>query len=174
MLVFVLVAASLWDRSLLGHHSHSHAAPVPATAPDAADAVLCNPVVYVPALWRALGVAAGWLSGVLYFTSRIFQLQTIRRNHRLRNGLNDGVSAVMFCITFSANLAYGVSVLMRTGVVDFSWFLRTFPFLLGSIGTLCFDAAILFYLWRDRKEDCHVYRHPKAVTLKERCTNSCA
>ncbi|KAG5455956.1 MAG: hypothetical protein BJ554DRAFT_4438 [Olpidium bornovanus] len=50
----------------------------------------------------------------------------------------------MFGLAVSANLTYGFSILLRFPAVDGSAFWKnTFPYLVGSLGTLAFDAAIM-------------------------------
>lgn len=105
-------------------------------------APLCVSPHHLPLIWQVVGALIAWCSGILYFCSRIPQILTNyeRHNQGLRN---EGLSFTMFGITFFANFIYGVSVILRVDHVDLAWVINTFPFLLGSMGTMVFDCIIL-------------------------------
>lgn len=83
-----------------------------------------------------IGYVLGWISGVLYFTSRIPQ---IRLNFKRKTC--DGLNPVMFIMAVLGNLFYGFGVLMES--VEVVFIINHLPWLLGSIGTLVFDFTII-------------------------------
>ena len=86
-----------------------------------------------------LGYTLAWLSGILYFFSRIPQIHT---NYKLKNV--DGLSISLFVLTLSANISYALGILIRFPRVDEKFFASTLPFVIGSAGTLIFDAVIIW------------------------------
>lgn len=96
---------------------------------------------------RFAGQIFGWISGLCYVASRLFQLW---KNER--RGTAEGLSLGMFTLALWANITYGVSVLIelqsvRRAVESMSW-------LFGSIGTIPFDIVIFRQAW-PRDLPCH-------------------
>jgi uncharacterized protein with PQ loop repeat len=88
--------------------------------------------------FEIIGYVLAWISGLLYFSSRIPQ---IIKNHRDRSV--KGLSYHLFILAILGNLGYGVSVLLRLPVIDRHFYLATLPYLVGSLGVLLFDLFIL-------------------------------
>lgn len=55
----------------------------------------------------------------------------------------EGLSLALFVITIIGNFCYGMSILFRLPVIDQQFYLGTLPYLIGSMGTICFDCVIL-------------------------------
>ncbi|KAL6775749.1 hypothetical protein ACKKBG_A18340 [Auxenochlorella protothecoides x Auxenochlorella symbiontica] len=88
-------------------------------------------------LWaRDLGVALGYGSCVLYLLSRASQLY---RNAVRRSA--EGLALSMFFVAVGANLTYGASILVRAH--DWPEVRGALPWLIGSLGTVALDVAIL-------------------------------
>ena len=86
--------------------------------------------------WKdILGYIFGWVSALLYLGSRLPQ---IFKNFRRKSV--DGLSLPMFLMAVLGNLTYGLGILLYS--VDKIFILRKLPWLIGSIGTLCFDFTI--------------------------------
>ncbi|EGD76265.1 hypothetical protein PTSG_00968 [Salpingoeca rosetta] len=81
------------------------------------------------------GWSIGWVSGLMYFTSRIPQ---IVKNFRRRSC--EGLSLAMFCMAILGNITYALGVLLQSVERDF--LIDHMPWLLGSVGTLIFDFTI--------------------------------
>ncbi|XP_038075252.1 lysosomal amino acid transporter 1 homolog [Patiria miniata] len=92
-----------------------------------------------------IGYACGCVSAFFYLTSRIPQLY---KNFKRKSV--EGVAILMFILTVLGNVLYGMSIIMEGTTVVF--FVRHFPWLVGSLGTLCFDCTVLvqFRLYRKR------------------------
>ncbi|KAI6653822.1 hypothetical protein LOD99_3325 [Oopsacas minuta] len=96
-----------------------------------------------------VGYVIGCISALLYLGSRIPQ---IVKNFRRKS--TDGLSLPMFIMAVMGNLTYGLGILLYS--VETIFLLRKLPWLVGSIGTLCFDFTIfiqfiIFGLWRKTK-----------------------
>ena len=88
---------------------------------------------------RVVGPLSAWTSGLLYFTSRIPQIRT---NSQLKSV--HGLSASTFVLTLLANITYALSILVDPDfVVNTDFWGGTFPYLLGSLGTVIWDIVIL-------------------------------
>jgi uncharacterized protein with PQ loop repeat len=85
-----------------------------------------------------VGSVLSWLSGSCYFFSRIPQIWV---NYRLKSV--EGLSVMLFVLTVSANISYGVSMLLRFPDPA-KFFSSTLPYLIGSMGTLVFDGIIIY------------------------------
>lgn len=89
-----------------------------------------------------LGRLLSWLCTLLYLTSRLPQ---IYENHTRRSVA--GLSILLFISAFLGNSLYAISILtsplMDQDDGDGDYFRECMPFLLGSAGTLVFDAIIL-------------------------------
>ncbi|RMZ55178.1 hypothetical protein APUTEX25_005456 [Auxenochlorella protothecoides] len=102
-------------------------------------------------LWaRDLGVALGYGSCVLYLLSRVSQLY---RNAVRRSA--EGLALSMFFVAVGANLTYGASILVRAH--DWPEVRGALPWLIGSLGTVALDVAILLQAlaFRDGKPAAH-------------------
>eukprot|EP00045_Choanoeca_perplexa_P010572 m.107904 g.107904 ORF g.107904 m.107904 type:complete len:343 (+) comp15323_c0_seq4:105-1133(+) len=95
-----------------------------------------------------IGWAIGWVSGFLYFTSRIPQ---IIKNYRRKS--TDGLSIAMFAMAIIGNVTYALGVLLISVEKDF--LIDHMPWLLGSIGTMMFDIFIFvqFLMYGTEDED---------------------
>lgn len=87
-----------------------------------------------------IGYVCGWISGILYFTSRIPQIKL-----NFRRKTCDGLNPVMFIMAVLGNLFYGCGVLMES--VESVFIINHLPWLLGSVGTLVFDFTIIMQYW---------------------------
>eukprot|EP01147_Barroeca_monosierra_P008101 gene8101-10107_t len=81
------------------------------------------------------GWTIGWVSGLMYFTSRLPQ---IVKNFKRKSC--EGLSLAMFCMAILGNVTYAFGVLFQSVERDF--LIDHMPWLLGSIGTLVFDFTI--------------------------------
>lgn len=66
----------------------------------------------------------------------------------------EGLSVSLFVITISANTLFGLSILIRVveaGSVNGKFWSSTLPYVVGSMGTLVFDAIIIYqsYIYRN-------------------------
>lgn len=75
----------------------------------------------------ATGYIFAWISGSLYFTSRIPQVLQNYRNKSV-----EGLSIFLFVLTILGNVGYGVSILLRLPAFDQHFFLGTLPYLVGN------------------------------------------
>lgn len=99
---------------------------------------LCD---FMPVLGKEaeyVGIAMAWISGILYLLSRLPQ---IKANYRMKTV--EGLSLTLFVLTISANLTYGLAIMLRFPPVDDKFWQSVFPFLMGSLGTLFFDLVII-------------------------------
>jgi uncharacterized protein with PQ loop repeat len=110
------------------------AAPMPA---------ICNAQRPVTDLPRALGYVCAWISGLFYVVSRLPQIWENASNQSV-----EGLSIPMFFLTVFGNVAYGMGILLRMPTVDGTFWLGTFPYIVGSFGTISFDVVILFQAWK--------------------------
>lgn len=77
-------------------------------------------------------------TGLCYFISRVPQ---IYENYRRKSV--EGLAMAMFVMAAGANTCYGLSIVLRAPAVDSKFWGATLPFIIGSMGTLIFDATIL-------------------------------
>lgn len=99
---------------------------------------LCDAKVPLQSATEILGSVLAWISGLLYFTSRIPQLLENFKRQSV-----EGLSIALFILTVSANLCYGLAILMRFPTIDTKFWTSTFPYLIGSMGTLLMDIGII-------------------------------
>ena len=97
-----------------------------------------------------LGYILGCISALLYLCSRVPQ---IVKNFRRKSTY--GLSLPMFIMAVMGNLTYGLGILLYS--VDKIFILQKLPWLIGSIGTLCFDFTIfvqfiIFPFWKNSQE----------------------
>jgi hypothetical protein len=85
---------------------------------------------------RPAGAAFGFASCALYLFSRLAQL---RRNWSRRSV--EGLALGMFALAIAANALYGAAILLRARAP--ASLAASAPWLLGSLGTVALDAAIL-------------------------------
>eukprot|EP00936_MAST-01D_sp_MAST-1D-sp1_P002698 g2698.t1 len=88
---------------------------------------------------HTLGMVLGWMSSVLYICSRMPQ---VYRN-AVRKSV-EGLSWMMFTSAVMGNVTYGTSILLRLRSGQDA--VEKLPWLIGSLGTLAFDATILLQL----------------------------
>ena len=89
---------------------------------------------------KQVGVVLGWMSSAIYLLSRAPQLY---KNFQRRSV--EGLSWLMFLCAVLGNSTYAIGILLRAR----SWpdIAAALPWLTGSLGTLCFDFAILLQFW---------------------------
>jgi len=92
--------------------------------------------------WQLLGVMLAWMSGLIYFISRLPQLW---KNYERRS--TNGLSFTVFWITIFGNTMYGLSIMLRRPIIDQTFYRKQLPFLIGSVGTFVFDIAIVVQFW---------------------------
>lgn len=100
---------------------------------------LCNPPIPITDLGRTLGYICAWTSALCYISSRIPQIQENSASQSV-----EGLSIPMFLLTVFGNIAYGFGIFLRMPVLDSHFWFGTFPYILGSMGTIAFDAVILW------------------------------
>jgi uncharacterized protein with PQ loop repeat len=101
----------------------------------------------IPQHLQILGSILAWCSGLLYFCSRMPQ---IKKNFELKSV--NGLAIKMFIIKLSANVSYGISIILRTPAINKKFFQNVLPYLIGSIGTTFFDIIIMFQTLIYRKK----------------------
>ncbi|KAJ3319132.1 hypothetical protein HDU76_000635 [Blyttiomyces sp. JEL0837] len=99
---------------------------------------LCDSRVPMTDIGYIVGSLAAWVSGALYFFSRIPQIIS---NHKNRSV--EGLSLALFFFTLMGNGTYGLSVLLRVPAVDWTFARSELPYVVGSTGVLMFDIVIL-------------------------------
>ncbi|CAO3618467.1 unnamed protein product [Cunninghamella echinulata] len=103
-----------------------------------------------------IGRIFAWICTCLYLMSRIPQ---IRKN--IKRQSVEGLAPSLFVFAALGNLTYSASILLHPGQTRES-LMEAIPYLIGSAGTLTFDAAIFIqFLWYSRKNTHH--RHQQIV-----------
>ncbi|KAJ3158966.1 PQ loop repeat-containing protein 2 [Geranomyces michiganensis] len=131
-----------------GHHHHNDTTPAAPPPPPPPRPPLCNAAALLPTTPSVhfAGALTAWVSGLLYFYSRIPQLLANRRAKS-----TEALSLAVFWLTIVGNVSYCAGVLLRTGgavqVNDAEFLATGLPFLVGSAGTLVFDLLILAQGW---------------------------
>jgi len=116
---------------------------------------LCDEVAEISEDAALVGSVSAWLSGALYFTARFPQIWT---NYQRK--ATEGLSLAMFASSTAANILYTLSIVIpkSTWSMDSSQFYEnTFPYLLGSGGTILSTIPILVQFYYYRKTDSGYY-----------------
>ncbi|CAN3352781.1 vacuolar arginine/histidine antiporter Ypq2p [Diutina catenulata] len=98
-----------------------------------------------------LGVVLAWCCTVVYVSSRVPQLV-----HNWRRRSVEGLSPVLFSAALLGNLFYTASILASCqfqGPTRWSFFVKELPYILGSSGTVVFDAGYFYQRWLYKKVD---------------------
>lgn len=104
-------------------------------------------IAYTIKEWQqSTGSTLGYISCVLYLASRISQ---ILKNSQRQSA--EGLASSMFLCAVAANLFYGTSVLMRSRTK--TEIISSFPWVLGSLGTVVLDGIILMQTVLFAKEE---------------------
>lgn len=109
-----------------------------------------------------VGAACGWISSTLYVSSRSPQILA-----NFKNKSTKGISPYLFLFAMIGNTLYTVSIAsdlyllskydLHMGDVKFEdVFFAQLPFLIGSSGTVLFDAILLFQFWLYQEEVEHL------------------
>lgn len=103
-----------------------------------------------------IGLIFAWICTALYLMSRLPQILKNRRRKSV-----EGLSPALFAFAACGNLTYSCSVLLHPGHTRES-LLEAVPYLIGSAGTLIFDATIfLQFLWyRSKNTRARRHHHP--------------
>lgn len=133
-----------------------------------------NEEIPQPSWERIVGRISAWTCTVLYMTSRLPQIWT-----NLSRKSVQGLSILLFIAAALGNALYSVSILANplvSGETGAAYMWESLPFLLGSGGTLVFDAIIVaqWIAWRGNaptvEVDHHHHAHhtipPRAFTLR--------
>ncbi|KAJ3152905.1 hypothetical protein HDU89_001112 [Geranomyces variabilis] len=117
----------------------------------------------VPAtLAQSIGLVVAWTCTALYLSSRIPQIY-----HNVVRGSCRGLSISMFLCAAMGNLTYVLSILATS--TEHAAIVSAAPYLLGSGGTLGFDAVIfLQWFWYGRRGRAHPLSQPLHLHHKER------
>jgi uncharacterized protein with PQ loop repeat len=93
------------------------------------------------------GSLIGWISGLVYSSSRVFQI--IKNFIRKRT---DGLSIQFFISAWLGNSTYAVSIFLKDSNWGYIW--MQFPWLVGSMGPLILDFIVLlqFFLYRKNSD----------------------
>lgn len=89
-----------------------------------------------------IGEIFGWTSGLVYIIGRLPQ---IAENHKNRS--TDALSILNFSLCVFGNIMYCLSIALSLPKIDITFFKETFPYLLGSAGTVMLDMVILLQAW---------------------------
>lgn len=109
-----------------------------------------------PPTWeRTIGRISAWTCTILYMTSRLPQIWTNMQRRSVQ-----GLSILLFFSAATGNLFYTLSILLNPKAQSppnppearRTYLMESLPFLLGSGGTLLFDAVIVaqWIAWRGR------------------------
>lgn len=101
---------------------------------------------------QSTGSILGYISCVLYLASRTSQ---ILKNSQRQSA--EGLASSMFLCAATANLFYGTSVLLRSRTKE--EIISSFPWVLGSLGTVALDGIILMqtvFFAKEERKNCAV------------------
>ncbi|KAL3319229.1 PQ loop repeat-containing protein 2 [Cichlidogyrus casuarinus] len=93
-----------------------------------------------PTKLEYVGYVLGWLSTLMYFSSRFPQLY---RNWSRKT--TDGLSLGLFILACTGNSSYGLQIFLSSS--DTRTLIRSLPWILGSMGVLTLDLIILFQFY---------------------------
>nr|CDI56571.1 conserved hypothetical protein [Melanopsichium pennsylvanicum 4] len=115
------------------------------------------PAAPQPVGWRWDAQVAGWLSAILYLTSRVPQ---ILKN---RTTKCEGLSLALFVFAVAGNLTYVASILLKSTKHDY--LVESFSWLVGSLGTVFLDFIVLgqFIHYRKARKEIHRLRRSSIV-----------
>lgn len=109
-----------------------------------------------PSLERVIGRVSAWTCTILYMTSRLPQIWTNMQRKSVQ-----GLSILLFIAAATGNFLYSISILVNpkaqspphTPQEKTDYLMESLPFLLGSGGTLIFDAIIIlqWFSWRGKR-----------------------
>jgi len=107
----------------------------------------CDSSVEASTVAYAFGIAAAWISGVLYVCARIPQII-----HNAERESVEGLELSLFVSSTAANVFYGLSVVLpnSTDWRSRSFWESSFPYLVGSLGTVATTIPIFYQFWKYR------------------------
>ncbi|PKI84816.1 hypothetical protein MVES_001199 [Malassezia vespertilionis] len=94
---------------------------------------------------QLIGRISAWICALLYTTSRLPQIWTNYQRKSVR-----GLSILLFVLALIGNVLYSTSILTNPKIETAErrkFLLESFPFLLGSMGTVIFDLVIILQWW---------------------------
>lgn len=91
------------------------------------------------------GTLIGWISGVVYSSSRVFQI--IKNFHRKET---EGLSIQFFISAWLGNCTYAISIFLKDSHWGYLW--MQFPWLVGSMGPMILDFLVLVQFFMYRKQ----------------------
>ena len=120
-----------------------------------------QPTPHEPVGWRWDAQVAGWLSALLYLSSRVPQ---ILKN---RTTKCEGLSLALFVFAVAGNLTYVASILLKSTKRDY--LVESFSWLVGSLGTVFLDFIVLgqFIHYRKARKEIHRLRR-SSIAQQER------
>ena len=115
-----------------------------------------------PIGWRWDAQVAGWLSAVLYLSSRVPQIV------KNRTTKCEGLSLALFVFAVAGNLTYVASILLKSTKHDY--IVESFSWLVGSLGTVLLDFIVLgqFIHYRKARKEIHRLRRSSIAQHHER------
>ncbi|CDU24236.1 uncharacterized protein SPSC_03307 [Sporisorium scitamineum] len=121
-----------------------------------------------PVGWRWDAQVAGWLSAILYLSSRVPQ---ILKN---RTTKCQGLSLALFVFAVAGNLTYVASILLKSTKRDY--LVESFSWLVGSLGTVFLDFIVLgqFIHYRKARKEIHRLRRSSIAQHQERPNSASA
>ncbi|XP_077999938.1 lysosomal amino acid transporter 1-like [Glandiceps talaboti] len=109
-----------------------------------------------------VGYVFGIVSSIFYLSARVPQ---IMKNYSRKSV--EGVSMCMFILSIVGNSTYGASIIMQNTTPTF--IIDHLPWLIGSLGTLAFDATLIFQFYLYDADVCRCcYRPSKKTRTGER------
>lgn len=140
-----------WQGQVMGQGSNRHLLGIDALAPVSVQGDLqAVPNQARPDWVRKLGTCIGWSSSGFYLGSRLSQIWKNYSRHSA-----EGLSLAMFACAITANVCYGLGILIRA----YSWdvIFSSAPWILGSLGTVFLDIIIftqgIVYASRKRRNE---------------------
>jgi len=112
---------------------------------DITDETICGDPGPLSSSQIMVGNVCAWISGLLYFYSRIPQIQ---QTHRLKSV--EGLSLPMFIMSTFGNILYTLSVVLPTNNDSLhgnAFWNATLAYLVGSIGPLLLSIVIYWQFW---------------------------